>query len=386
MLYVTLLDQFHPGIYSSQVIDVCDYLNEKHKAGIRVVAFLSVRELVMTNSARELKKLSPDAIVVPAVPGLGNFRWNVIALFFICLVLRERKLICRNAFATEVALKLRRIGLVRKVILDGRSALAAESEEYNVFPVASVKKQISQIEREAVLQSDFRIAVSEGLVHYWRNRFGYESNNHVIIPSTLDRKYFTSQSLSNSGRSREIRKSLSFSESDIVLVYSGSTAPWQSFTLLSEFLVPLLKADGSIKVLFLSRPNEDIASIMQQFPGRIYNKWVPQSEISDYLVSCDYGLLFREQSMTNKVASPVKFAEYLYSGLNILISKNLGDLSAFVKEHNCGFVLPPVVTGAIFRPSITRKEKSHELANTFFSKDSPANANSYSRLMMLIKD
>ena len=32
MLYVTLLDQIHPGIYSSQVIDVCDFLNDKYKA------------------------------------------------------------------------------------------------------------------------------------------------------------------------------------------------------------------------------------------------------------------------------------------------------------------------------------------------------------------
>jgi hypothetical protein len=78
MLYITLLDQFHPGIYSSQVIDVCDYLNKKHNAKIRVVAFLSLKELLETDSKKELKKLSPDAIVLPAFPGIKHFelKWR----------------------------------------------------------------------------------------------------------------------------------------------------------------------------------------------------------------------------------------------------------------------------------------------------------------------
>ena len=74
MLYVTLLDQFHPGIYSSQVIDVCDFLTKKHNIKIRVVAFLSIRELINTDARRKLKALSPTAIVFPSFPGLKYFQ------------------------------------------------------------------------------------------------------------------------------------------------------------------------------------------------------------------------------------------------------------------------------------------------------------------------
>ena len=65
MLYITLLDQFHPGIYSSQVIDVCNYLNKKHNAKIRLVAFLSIKELYRSDAKKKIKQLSPNALVLP---------------------------------------------------------------------------------------------------------------------------------------------------------------------------------------------------------------------------------------------------------------------------------------------------------------------------------
>ena len=85
MLYITLLDQFHPGIYSSQVIDVCDYLNKKHHAKIRLVAFLSIKELLRTDAKKKMKQLSPNALILPAFPGLKNFELTAILLLFVCL-------------------------------------------------------------------------------------------------------------------------------------------------------------------------------------------------------------------------------------------------------------------------------------------------------------
>ncbi len=58
-----------------------------------------------------------------------------------------------------------------------------------------------------------------------------------------------------------------------------------------------------------------------------------------YYRLCDYGLLLREKSITNKVASPVKFAEYLYAGLRVLISPEIGDYSEMVSYYNLGHVV-----------------------------------------------
>ncbi len=385
MLYITLLDQFHPGIYSSQVIDVCNYLNEKHKAKIRIVAFLSIKELRSTDAKKRLKALSPNSIVLPAFPKLRYFEYTALLLFFVCLVTGERKAICRNVFCTIMALKLKRIGLLKTVIMDGRSAMAAEIGEYDVFPVEYLRKNVHAFEKAAVNKADYRIAVSEKLVNYWKEHYKYNSNRHVVIPCTLDRKYFTENNSPSVADVNKLRADLNYSQKDIVLVYAGSTAPWQSFELFERMFTPLLKSDERIKILFLSKENADNKRMVNEFPFRVMVKWVEHRDVLLHLACCDYGILVREQSDTNKVASPTKFAEYLFAGLKVLISENLGDFTDFVRAEKCGYVLSenselwPKLEGF----AAEEKTKLRMLAIDHFYKEAKQNDLSYSSLVKI---
>jgi hypothetical protein len=383
MIYVTLLDQFHPGIYSSQVIDVCDYLNIKYKAKIRVVAFLSIRELIKTDAKRRLKALSPNAIVFPAFPGLKNFQQTAIFLFFICLFTGERVAICRNVFCAKMALQVKKIGLLKKVVFDGRSAMTAEIGEYDVFPVDYLRKNVKSFEFYVVNNVDFRMAVSQQLVNYWRENFGYNQNNHVVIPCTLDRKHFNKETYMFNHGIKKTKEELEIKEDNIVYVYSGSTAPWQSFELLEKTFAPFLSANENTKLLFLSKENSDNLELKAKFPDQVFIKWVEHKDVLTYLQCCDYGILIREQSETNKVASPTKFAEYLYAGLKVLVSKNLGDFSSFVKEHDCGYVVDEndVNSGLFKKVDVDARKRCFDLANLFFKKEADINDTSYKRLM-----
>lgn len=390
MLYITLLDQFHPGIYSSQVIDVCDFLNKKYNTKIRILAFLSVKELFYTDARKKLKQLSPTAIVLPAFPKLQYFQLTSVLLFFVCLFTGERIAICRNVFSTVMALKIKRLKLLKKVILDGRSAMAAEIEEYNVFPVEFIKKNIRKFEAKAVLSSDFRIAVSHQLIDYWKKNYGYSQNQHVVIPCTLDTKYFNDLNKTiDENKLISIKKELGINENDIVLVYSGSTAPWQSFQLLEEFICPIMEQKSEIKILFLSKENKDNLRLKNKYYDRVIIKWVEHKDVLNYLSCCDYGILLREQSVTNKVASPTKFAEYLFVGLPILISENLGDFTAFVTEKNCGFILSEFNIKSrdkLKKVDSILKEKNHFLSLTYFQKDSNCNQVCYSKLISFLNN
>lgn len=383
MLYITLLDQFHPGIYSSQVIDVCDYLNKQYKANIRLVAFLSLKELLRTDARKRLKQLAPDAIVLPAFPKLRYFELTAILLFFVCLFTGRRKAICRNVFCTKMALHVKRTGLLKKVVLDGRSAMAAEIREYDVFPVDYLRKNVAPFEKEAVLKADYRMAVSEALVNYWREEYGYKGNEHVVIPCTLDSKYFSADTEFCSGEVKQVRKELQVSEKDVLLAYAGSTAPWQSFALMESFLVPLMEKDEHVKMLFLSKETDDIKRLTERFPGRVIQKWVEHKEVLHYLSAADYGLLLREQSVTNKVASPTKFAEYLYAGLGVLITENLGDFTEFVLKHQCGMVLKKNESSIDNLHVRTGEEKkqSANLAKKYFYKESIVISEKYTELL-----
>src|SRR6185312_502060 len=182
---------------------------------------------------------------------------TALFLFFVCLFTGERVAICRNVFCTKMALHVKRLGLLKKVVFDGRSAMSAEIAEYDVFPIDYLRKNVNSFESYVIKHADFRMAVSQQLVNYWQQKFGYNQNNHVVIPCTLDRKYFSRDIYMLDDKANEIKKELGVKEEDIIFVYSGSTAPWQSFDLLEKTFSPILSANKKNKFLFLSKENND---------------------------------------------------------------------------------------------------------------------------------
>jgi hypothetical protein len=231
MIYLTYNDQ-PSGVFSSQVNDVCNYLNKTTDARIKLVAIISLHQFM--ENRRKIRKEVPDALVLPALPKAKYWKFSILVVGLICLLTGQRQIIARNIMATLIALRLKKAGLVNKVCLDGRGAIAAEWNEYQVVPDENMKKAIFGQEKEAVLESDFRIAVSSKLVNYWKTSFGYSGNNHVVIPCTLGSDFkvpeFTDSAISNAATAQ------GFAKDDLVMIYSGSTAGWQSFAVLGDIL------------------------------------------------------------------------------------------------------------------------------------------------------
>ncbi|MCX6312806.1 MAG: glycosyl transferase, partial [Bacteroidetes bacterium] len=69
-------------------------------------------------------------------------------------------------------------------------------------------------------------------------------------------------------------------------------------------------------------------------------------------------------------ASPVKFAEYLAAGLEVIISENLGDYSKYVIENNVGMILSSNPSlSKLLKPDLTQKKRIMELAKKDFLKE-----------------
>jgi hypothetical protein len=68
---------------------------------------------------------------------------------------------------------------------------------------------------------------------------------------------------------------------------------------------------------------------------------VPHGEVPNYLVAADSALLLRDDSIINRVASPVKFAEYLLSGLPVVLTDGIGDVSTLVGHTGVGTCVHP---------------------------------------------
>lgn len=374
MIFLTYNDNYS-GIYKSQVIDVCTFLQKNHKMKVKLVAFVSLRNYSVQKKL--IKSDYPNSSVLPMFPKIRFWRMNAFLLFFMCLASRGKTIWARGPFAANLAFRMKTAGLINKVIFDARGAYQAELTEYDVVADDTVKNEIHSIEKKALQLSNAQLAVSQKLVEWWKTQYNFISEKYAIIPCTLS-SHFDS-SLAEEKEIERVRSSAGFKQDDIVLVYSGTSAGWQSFNLVDEYLYALFKKDKKYRLLFLSNETPKDSRLFKEFNDRIRTRWVKPDEVRDILLAADYGLLIRENSITNKVASPVKFAEYLSCGLQIIISEGIGDFTSFVKENNCGIEyskendLPAV--------PYQQKLRNNRLALQHFTKYSSEIKQEYAKLL-----
>ena len=366
MIYLTLGDP-PTGVYSSQVIDVCRHLKSELRVNIRLIAIISVRSFF--KNRKKIKNMLPGSIVLPMAPGLGLWKLNILLLAIMAMFFDFRQVIARGPLAANLAIYLKKMGLVKKMCFDCRAAYGAEINEYNVLNNKRLLSKIFRIESNAINKSDIRLAVSNALVRYWRENYSYKEDREVVIPGTLSSGFM--ENLPGEKDINGVREEFTVQPHEILFVYSGSSAGWQSFSLINEFLSGLMRKDERIKALILAEGNPKALPILQEYPERALQKWVQPVEAFEILCACDYGIMLREQSVTNQVAAPVKFAEYLAAGLQIIISKNLGDYSDFVEKNDCGYVIsePNKISFPLERTENNTKERIRQLARANFTKD-----------------
>ena len=373
MLYFLTYSEKYNGIYSSQVIDVC---NKIQKLSNKKVILISLVSLRFFNKERlVIRENYKNSIVIPMFPKIRFWKLNIISLVPIFLFSKNNILISRNAISTNLGFTLRKLGLIKKVIFDARAVEYEQFKEYKIVTDKLLVKRFFDIEKKAVLNSDFRLAISDKLVNYWSEKFNFLKQDYTVIPSTLNSIHLSNINIIN-------RESLGFKKSDIIFVYSGSSSDWQSFSNIILFANKFLDRNEKYKLLILSNKTDLVKDFIRKFPNQISIKWFNPKDVIKVLKICDYGLLIREKSITNKVASPVKFAEYLYAGLKIIISPNIGDCTKFVIENNCGYLDDNF---ELTLKKLTAKEKkvNRELALNNFSKNSIIIENEYVNLIKI---
>jgi len=240
--------------------------------------------------------------------------------------------------------------------------------------------QVKAMEEKAVNKSDFRIAVSNKLMAYWEQLYEFnQSKDTVIIPCTLGLNFKFLDEEEYKIKRSEMRDVMGYDDNDIVCVYAGSVVGWQSFDLMYEILENLMK-NNSMKLLFLSPEDHQIEKLKGKFKSAVKNIFVKHFEVQKYLIACDFGLLLRKNSITNSVASPTKFAEYLAAGLKIIVSENVGDYSEFTLKHNCGYIVDELKDQNLHQPSVAEKLQIIKIAESNFSKNAQPNINKFRTL------
>ncbi len=157
----------------------------------------------------------------------------------------------------------------------------------------------------------------------------------AVIPSCVD----VARLAATSEERAATRAELGYSDSDVVLVYAGGLARYQ---LIPEMLRlwASLGQDTGVQFLLLTNDAPAPGPVREgehdPVPPGLRRMSVPRSDVPRYLSAADVGFLLREPHPLNRVASPVKFGEYLAAGLAVVTSPGIGDTSAMVTERGLG--------------------------------------------------
>jgi glycosyltransferase involved in cell wall biosynthesis len=124
-----------------------------------------------------------------------------------------------------------------------------------------------------------------------------------------------------------------------VFCYCGSMALYQRFDVVARLFAGVCRILPKAHLLVITRDQGGARNHLDEAgvdPAVVTMHSARHDEVASYLMAGDVGLLIREDNSTNRVASPVKFAEYLRSGLPVLITSCVGDFGAFVADHGVG--------------------------------------------------
>jgi glycosyltransferase involved in cell wall biosynthesis len=253
---------------------------------------------------------------------------------------KERLVIhCRGHLNTYRALLLQKMNPeLIAVVADLRGAISDEVEQGRGFATNLLGKYLrnfyQRIESQIAEGADAVLCVSNVFKELLETK--YHLKSIITVPTYVDTSQFNfSQSLR-----KLYREKLKILDRT-VLVYSGGVAPWQRIEDVVELFLRLKQNVGNLFMLFLT---QEPARLQKMIAGKIhmddlYVGQAPHNEVPGYLCAADVGILLRKDTLTNHVAAPIKFSEYMCCGLPCILSKNIGDTAQVIREGNSGIIL-----------------------------------------------
>jgi glycosyltransferase involved in cell wall biosynthesis len=210
-----------------------------------------------------------------------------------------------------------------RIIPDVRGASIEEIGEFykinkllKILKIRNVRESVKNLKRFQIVS-----VVSESLKEYLISRFKIKEENIIVIPCLAGRNFLYKQA-----EREQIRTELNLNKEDVLIVYSsGGTAIWQNDKIVNVL------AERGLKVLNLSKKNIPHKNVI--------NRFTTYPDVPFYLNAADIAIIWREQSTVNKVASPVKFSEFISCGLPVISNYSIDMIRDYIKEHRYGVLL-----------------------------------------------
>lgn len=211
-----------------------------------------------------------------------------------------------------------------KLLVDVRGTVREELEDFFSGSMFAKKLKLYMMRqvREVYHQSSAINTVSETLKQYLINEFSVNESKIFTIPCSANNTF-----VYDIHQREAIRSQYGLNESDTVVVFaSGGANLWQN---TDETVLTLARI--GVKVFNLSKHKINHPNVISTF--------VPYNEMPKYLSAADVGIVFREHHIVNKVASPIKFAEYIACGLPVVANDSVEQIVDVIQTYKVGQIV-----------------------------------------------
>jgi glycosyltransferase involved in cell wall biosynthesis len=217
---------------------------------------------------------------------------------------------------------------------------------------------LSTIEYLALKIADKNIFVSTEMKKVLEKKTKRKLENSIVIPCISEFKYDGSNKEKDS------------------FVYIGGMSAWQRVDSMLKFFNTIAEKRPKAKLYIATLEQDKAKQLIQTYLNKKFENRVillsinDRKEIPHFLSTKEYGFLMREDIIVNNVSSPIKLAEYLSCGVNVIISHAISSYASLVEENKAGIKIESdnMALKKLENFSVN-SQKSIQLYNDYFSED-----------------
>jgi len=288
---------------------------------------------------KSVKIRNQDNIKILTVPKISFPLDFIVATFLSLFVIFNERiniLYFRDHWTALLGDLLRKIRPKVKVVYHNRGLPAEESVMKGHTQPGSLKFEFLKRTHSFVIKTaDMVICVSQKMAEDIQVLKPH--GLVIVIPNYVDTNIF----FYSKQKKENVKEKLGLSDR-LVIIYSGGASVWQCPEEMIDIFRLICELDESAFFLVLTHQPSLFENILSCSP-LTKDQWrilsLPYSKVPDYLNAGDIGFMLRKDSLVNRVSCPVKFAEYLSSGIPVLTTPGVGDLSDLVVTHQIGAIL-----------------------------------------------
>ena len=353
VVHITTSGEFLTPLVASQLFDHAEVQatlpGAEQPRSVSAWVFEPMRRYFEANTRRKLRELRQRCkhVDIRLVGGIGRLNnWPALAR---ARWLRRRLgcapvvYHCRAESSVDWAVALRDAFPQDGIILDVRGAWPYEKLlEHGVTQIEEATGEarndfdgaLARL-RECIRQAEGVTTVSANL-RTWLVDVAGASEETVVIPCCVTETV-------DDRRREEIRRSWGVTI-ETIYVYLGTTASRSQG--LEELVIPFLRASQElapdVRALLLTPDVEamrGLAAAGGLDPMRTMVMRVPQAEVRHVLTAADAGLLLRPPIFMNRWSQPTKLAEYLASGVPVIVERGTGDVPEMLERAGAGLTV-----------------------------------------------